>query len=62
MNQERSPEPTDEPAPSNVVEFPLGEYMRARQRHPAGRLGKEPVQRLLEKLEQDDDPDDPERT
>ncbi len=34
--------------------------MRARQQHPAGKLGKKPVEQTLEELGQDNDSDGPE--
>lgn len=60
MSQEQPPKPTNEQSNGKIIQFPLSEYMRARQQHPAGKLGKKPVEQTLEELGQDNDSDGPE--
>lgn len=50
-----SPEDHEE---DNIVDFPTSEYMRTRQRHPAGRLGRKSVEETLRDIEQTEKSDD----
>lgn len=52
------PQQPEESEKDNVVEFPISECMRARQRHPAGKLGRKSIQEILREIaeaEKDDD-------
>lgn len=45
-----TPSPPEEREEDNLVKFPTSEYMAARQRHPAGKLARKPVQETLREL------------